>query len=345
VAWDLAGPTVRHEEFAAYKATRERKAQELYDQIPMIQGILLAYGIPSLSAKGFEADDIIGTIATKNEKAGRKTLIVTGDLDALQLVHDEATEVVVFVKGLSETKTYDEKAVVDRYGLHPDQLIDLKTMLGDTSDNIPGLPGIGEKTAVTLLQEHGTVAKIFAALKRGEIVEKFAKKLEGKEELAKQMERLVTVVRDVDLGGFDFEKAKVEKPDLDKLLPVLRDFEFKNILKRYESGVDDVRQEIPKVKTKKAKVAGTSAALDDLGDELAVLVTAKAEDLFGSTVAAIGASDGEKAFVAEHPSAEKLRAFVEKLARAKRLIAHDYKALLHVLHAAGIDVSAATRVP
>lgn len=343
VAWDLAGPTFRHDEFEAYKATRERKAQELYDQIPIIQEILRAYGIPSLSAKGFEGDDILGTIATMNEKAGRKTMIVTGDLDALQLVNDGVTEVVVFVKGLSEVKIYDEAAVVARYGLKPSQLIDLKTMLGDTSDNIPGLPGIGEKTATTLLQEFGSLENIFAALKKGEIAERFAKKLEGKEALAKQMERLVTIVRDVDLGDFDVAKAEVQPRDVQKILPVLRDLEFKNLIKKYENGNDEVREAKEDVKMKKAKSGHASKLVDVDGVTLSFVIEAKAEDLFGSTIAAVGVSDGERTFVAEHPSADVLADVVAKLAGAKSIIAHDYKLALHVLAAAGVDVASIVR--
>lgn len=343
VAWDLAGPTFRHDEFEAYKATRERKAQELYDQIPIIQEILRAYGIPSLSAKGFEGDDILGTIATMNEKAGRKTMIVTGDLDALQLVEDGVTEVVVFVKGLSEVKIYDEAAVVARYGLKPSQLIDLKTMLGDTSDNIPGLPGIGEKTATTLLQEFGSLENIFAALKKGDIAEKFAKKLEGKETLAKQMERLVTIVRNVDLGDFDAAKAEVQPRDVQKILPVLRDLEFKNLIKKYENGSEEVREAKEEVKMKKAKSGHASKLIDVDGATLSFTVEAKAEDLFGSTIAAVGVSDGERTFVAEHPSADVLADVVTKLTSAKSIIAHDYKFALHVLAAAGVDVAPIVR--
>lgn len=343
VAWDLAGPTFRHEEYKEYKATREKKSQELYDQIPIIQDILRAYGIPSLSVKGYEGDDILGTIASMNEKVGRKTLIVTGDLDALQLVNDGITEVVVFVKGLSEVKTYDEKAVVDRYGLRPDQLIDLKTMLGDTSDNIPGLPGIGEKTATILLQEHGNLKNIFAALAKGEVPEKFAKKLEGKQELALQMERLVTVVRNVDLGDFDMERAEMHAPDPLKILPILRDLEFKNIIKKYETSSQEVQETKAVVATKKAK-AGALSSLDALsGPTLSFAVQAKAEDLFGSSVAAIGVSDGERTFVAEHPDMMTLTAVVTKLAAAGQVVAHDYKHSLHSLAAAEVDVSSIVR--
>ncbi len=343
VAWDLAGPTFRHDEFAPYKATRERKAQELYDQIPIIQEVLRAYGIPSLSVKGFEGDDILGTIATLNEKAGRKTMIVTGDLDALQLVNDGVTEVVVFVKGLSEVKIYDEKAVVERYGLKPSQLIDLKTMLGDTSDNIPGLPGIGEKTATALLQEFGSLENIFSALKKGDVPEKFAKKLEGKEAMAKQMERLVTIVRDVDLGDFDAAKAEVQPRDVQKILPVLRDLEFKNLIKKYEGSSEEVREEKNDVKMKKAKSGYASKLIDVDGATLSFAVEAKAEDLFGSTIAAVGVSDGERTFVAEHPSAEVLASVVAKLATSKHIIAHDYKEALHALATAGVDVTTIVR--
>ena len=119
VAWDLPGATFRHEAYEDYKGTREKKEQELYDQIDYIQDILDAYGVPSVSAEGMEADDVLGTLAKKyGPKADTKVLILTGDLDTMQLVDDDV-EVLVFIKGLSVTKTYDEKAVYERYELGP----------------------------------------------------------------------------------------------------------------------------------------------------------------------------------------------------------------------------------
>lgn len=145
VAWDLPGATFRHELYAPYKAQREKKADELYDQIPMIQEILAAYGIPSLSVPGFEADDIIGTLAQMNaDEGGIETLIVTGDRDALQLVSD-TTKVVFFIKGLSEVKIYDIAAVEEKFGVTPTELIEVKALMGDSSDNLPGVAGIGGK--------------------------------------------------------------------------------------------------------------------------------------------------------------------------------------------------------
>lgn len=339
VAWDLAGGTFRHEEYVEYKATREKKADELYAQIPMIQDVLVAYGIPSLSVKGFEADDILGTISAMNEKKGLRTLIITGDLDALQLVTDQ-THVVFFVKGLSETKTYDPAAVVARYGLRPDQLIDLKTLLGDASDNLPGVPGIGDKTAKALLAEFGSVRAIFAALQKGDVAQKYAKKLEGKQDVAKQMTRLVTIVRDVDLDGFTYEKAMVHAPDVDKLLPMLRDLEFKNLVKKYETGSEDVQQEKAAVREKKVKAAKASASLGALGSgTLSLVVESKATDLFGNTLAAVGISDGEAVFVREQPTADDLVEVVTKLAGASDVLCHDFKAALHALAGADVDVA------
>lgn len=345
VAWDLPGGTFRHEEYKAYKATREKKAPELYAQIPMIQELLLAYNIPSLSAPGFEADDVIGTIASHNARQGYKTLIVTGDLDALQLV-DEFTHVVFFVKGLSETKLYDPKTVHERYGLRPDQLIDLKTLLGDVSDNLPGVPGIGEKTAFALLQEFGTVQGIFDALKSGKVPEKYAKKLNGQEEHAKQMRRMVTIVRDVDLNGFDVSTATVAPPKLEVLVPLLRDLEFKTLLKKYQPQAIG-EGTVPRQQGKKTTNGGLKTVKFEeiMGDRLGFLLDAKATDLFGGTIARVGLCDGERCAVIDEPDAKALASVVARLAQAKTIVVHDGKTALHVLHDAGVDVAALLNKP
>lgn len=342
VAWDLPGGTFRHDEYAPYKATREKKADELYAQIPMIQEVLSAYGIPSLSVPGFEADDILGTISAMNEQAGLKTLIVTGDLDSLQLV-SEMTTVVFFVKGLSETKLYTPEAVKERYGLRPDQLIDLKTLLGDTSDNLPGVQGIGDKTAKALLAQFGTVKGIFDALKAGKVEAKFAKKLEGKEEVAKQMCRLVTIVRDVQIPGFDRAKTTVHAPDLDRLLPMLRDLEFKNLLKKYEGSSEEVQEQKSKVKMKKAETKRVEDVAALAKGAMSLVVETKATDLFGNSLAAVGISDGSTMCIRENPNEASLKEMIAELAHATEIHVHDYKSALHALARAGADVRAIAR--
>lgn len=235
VAWDLPGETFRHETFKEYKATRVKKEQELYDQIPMIQDLLSVYGIPSLSAARYEADDILGTVVTLCRKHKIDTLIVTGDRDALQLV-DEHTNVLFFVKGVSETKLYDVAAVRERFGLEPEQLIDLKAFMGDASDNIDGVAGIGEKTALELVQTFGSVEEIFQALKK--TPEKFKPawraKLEGQKEHALHMKKIVTIARDVPLKDFELESACVKLPNTEALLKKFQALEFRTFIKKYQ---------------------------------------------------------------------------------------------------------------
>ncbi len=155
-AWDRPEPTFRHVRFAEYKGTRKETPDDLRAQGPLARELCQVFGIPALEAAGFEADDIIGTLAGQGKAAGYEVLIVTGDLDALQLV-EPGVRVTTTVKGVSDTVIYDEAAVEARYGLKPSQLVDLRALRGDASDNIPGVPGIGEKTAVKLLQTFGDV--------------------------------------------------------------------------------------------------------------------------------------------------------------------------------------------
>ncbi len=372
VAWDLPGGTFRHEEYEPYKATREKKADELYAQIPIIQNILLAYGIPSLSATGFEADDILGTIASMNERKGDiETLIVTGDLDSLQLVSDK-TKVVVFIKGLSQVKVYDQEAVQERYGLPPERLIDLKALVGDTSDNLPGVSGIGDKGAVELLQAHGDVDGIIAALQDGSLLPKFQKKLQGQEEVMKQMKRLVTIVRDVSLPDFSYEKCTIESPNAERLLPIFEDLEFKNLVKKYKGNRLTQIEEVQTDRTDQERIermrdgsfgavqtgrrpvspvpakggaSPTANYLSDLSPQrLAIAVIRKAQDLFGALIESIAVTDGKKTFVVEHPDAKVLQEVVHTLSQSDEVIAFDVKALLHLFADAGVEMATMLRM-
>ncbi len=167
-SFDLAAPTFRHKQYQQYKANRVKGPDELYAQIPHVKEVVRAFNIPIYEMEGFEADDVIGTIAKQESRIKSKelskneieTIIVTGDLDALQLV-DEHTKVYTMRKGLSDSVLYDEAAVRERYGISPEQLKDFKGLRGDASDNIPGVKGIGEKGAVKLIQEYGSLENIF----------------------------------------------------------------------------------------------------------------------------------------------------------------------------------------
>ena len=286
VAWDLAGGTFRHEAYAEYKGTREKKADELYEQIDVIKDALDVYGIPSLSAAGYEADDVIATLAKKYAKDGVSIKILSGDMDLLQLVNGDV-RVIAFKKGISETVEYDRQAVVDRYGLEPNQMIDFKALMGDPSDNIPGIEGVGKKTAATLLQKYESINGLLRALQRDELEEKYAKRLRGKEKELKDMQDLVRLIKTVKLPGFRITDAKITDPDLEILIPMLEDLQFKNLLRKYKKN-DGAEHSVKVIKNK-------PAAIDQIKtDTLYIASHIVQADLFGKASIEIVFSDGSK---------------------------------------------------
>ncbi len=335
VAWDLPSGTFRNEIDENYKAHREKKEQELYDQIPMIQEMLEKFNIPSIEAEGFEADDIIGTLSKNASKKDIFSLIVTGDLDALQLVSDD-THVLFFQKGVTQTKRYDIDAVKERYDLHPDQLIDFKSFKGDSSDNIAGVKGVGDKTATLLLHRHGDINDVFKALAKGEVEAKFAKKLDGQKENAMLAKRLVTIVRDIPLG-FRFSSAVVEI-DRGAVVQVYRDYEFKTLLRKY----DTTKQTVPPPPLLKQKEKFEVAqykkpeeffsALKKQDKSLQSLhVMKKEEDLFGQGVAYIAAADTKSTAIISYPDDQTIQETFKILSESQVVVMHGAKQVMHMV--------------
>ena len=159
VAFDKGRVVFRHEDYADYKAQRKGMPDELRPQMNLIKDILKAMNVAIFEMEGYEADDLIGTMVKWAEKENLETLIVTGDRDALQLVSKD-TKVLLTRKGISELEIFDTEAIQEKYGLTPEQIIDLKGLMGDQSDNIPGVPGVGEKTALKLLHQYGSMENI-----------------------------------------------------------------------------------------------------------------------------------------------------------------------------------------
>ncbi|MCJ7790487.1 MAG: DNA polymerase I, partial [Candidatus Atribacteria bacterium] len=159
IVFDTPVPTFRHKEFKEYKANRKKMPDELINQIPLIKEIINNYNIPIYSKEGYEADDIIGTIAKEAEKRNCTTIIVTGDKDAFQLISPH-TQVMTTIKGITEVKIYDEESIRKKYGVDPGKIVDILALKGDSSDNIPGVPGIGEKTALALIKKFGSLKDI-----------------------------------------------------------------------------------------------------------------------------------------------------------------------------------------
>jgi DNA polymerase-1 len=229
-SFDLAAPTFRHEEYKEYKATRVKAPDELYAQIGRVKEVVEAFNIPIYEKSGFEADDVLGTMVFQSENSQEKieNVIVTGDLDTLQLVSAK-TKVYALRKGMSDTVIYDEAGVVERYGLKPNQMIDYKGLRGDQSDNIPGVKGIGEKTATELLQKYETLENVYASL--SEIKGATKDKLERDKMQAFMSKKLATIVKDVPLE-LDFEKALTHEFNRKKLVDLFQELNFFSLIKR-----------------------------------------------------------------------------------------------------------------
>ncbi len=236
VAFDRKEPTFRHKAFEAYKAQREKKPDDLYEQIPIVEDLLKVLKIPTLSKSGYEADDIIATLCDKTKSCKNLTrVILTGDKDTFQLI-DDTTFVLTPGKGIKDTLMYDPAAVTARFSLTPEQMIDYKALRGDPSDNIPGVRGIGEVGAAKLLGEFGTLENLYKQIENETPqVEKIPKKqkenlVEFKKDALKAKE-LVALVHDVPVE-FDLEAAHLVEPDHLALIAALAELDFKSLLPR-----------------------------------------------------------------------------------------------------------------
>ena len=232
VAFDVSHRTFRVEKYENYKSNREQMPDTMRSQMDLIYEGLRAFSIPIYTKEGFEADDVIGTISKKACELGHKVLILTGDQDAFQLIDkDGYVKVIIPTKG--ELKEYDWNGVFNKLGVYPDQIIDYKSLRGDTSDCIPGIKGIGEKTAQALLQEYGHLDNVLANVEnvKGNSVRE---KLKTGVEDAKLSYYLATIIRDLDVD-FDFEKTKVELPDISSATEFLKSMQFYKFLKNINS--------------------------------------------------------------------------------------------------------------
>lgn len=228
VALDAPGNTFRHDDFEAYKGTRRETPDELQVQLVASRDLIAALGVPTIELSGFEADDVIGTISRQAEANDYHTFIVTGDLDALQLV-DPCITVVTTRQGVTDVVRYTPEAVEERYGFGPALIPDYKALVGDTSDNIPGVPGVGEKTATKLLQQFGPVENLIARI--DEVEEKFRKKLLPALDQIPKSKWLATIVRDCELN-YDFAPYRLTPAQFETARTALEALEFRNHLRR-----------------------------------------------------------------------------------------------------------------
>ena len=227
-AFDLPLPTFRHERDATYKATRRPMPDELRPQIERVKELLGKFGIPIYSLPGYEADDVIGALARQAEKAGVETIIVSGDLDPLQLVTPR-TKLMTTRQGFQNTVIYDEEMIRQRYGLRPDQMVDYKALKGDTTDNIPGVPGVGEKTAAKLIAENATLEGVYADLTR--FTPRLREALETNKAEVFNSRELARIVTDLPVR-LDLQKTRRTSYDRAGVLELFRDLEFRSLVPR-----------------------------------------------------------------------------------------------------------------
>jgi DNA polymerase-1 len=229
-AFDVGAPTFRSKEYEEYKAGRRAMPDDLRPQIEKVRDVLTSFTIPIYGVPGYEADDVIGTFARICEERGHPVTIVSGDLDCLQLV-SESVEALVPRRGITDTFVYGPDQVRQRYGFEPLQLVDFKALRGDTSDNIPGVPGVGDKTAAKLVQDFGTIESLLERV--DELPDGRTKtSLKAHEDQVRLGKRMVTIVRDVPVE-LDLEKARWTRYDYDKVRTVFDRFEFRQLLSRF----------------------------------------------------------------------------------------------------------------
>ncbi len=359
--WDTEAPTFRHEAYVEYKANRKQKEDELYAQIPWIKEGFAALGIESLELDGYEADDLIGTLAVRAKKKGWDVTIVTGDRDALQLI-GKGIRVLAFKKGLSETKIYDEAAVQEEYGLSVEQFLEYKAMRGDASDNIPGIKGIGEKGATDLLQTYGTIKGVMKAAhdKKSKLSDSIRKKLLDAEKEIPLLMNLVTIDTDVPIKWMP--EVETFPKDKDALLSFLHRMGFRSLIGKIP-GAEKVTKEMkmkeekPVNKISKKSLPKLSAgeiedvlvtdekglheALEALrcGSDIVVFSPADAQrSLFADTGAGVVLACKDKGFhISDHlMGSSMLKEFL--LDEALSFVAHDAKSELKKLEAYGQKV-------
>lgn len=297
VAFDAGKTTFRHETYAEYKGTRQKTPGELAEQIPLIKNLLDAYQIRYLEMENYEADDIIGSFAQQVDKEKYETLIVSGDKDLLQLV-SEHVQVLLPKRGVTETVRYDVKAVEEKYGIKPQQIIDLKGLMGDTSDNIPGIPGVGEKTALKLLKQFGTVEEVV-----NRIDEISGKKLQEKVRQNRQQallsKQLATIYTEIPLP-LSIEDLRWTGGDHEQIVALFKKLEFKSLLERMDKSqnLKNISNQIEQ-ETISVQEIYTSDELKDWEsffqqDPLSVFVEITEDNPHYADIAGISVSDGQK---------------------------------------------------
>lgn len=327
VAWDKRGTNIRarREIYPEYKTGRKKAPEDFYAQLPILFELLEAFGWPLYELDDYEADDIMGAFAKQAESKGIETCLLTSDLDALQLV-SPMTKVYALKNGLSNIEEFDENAFEKKYGIKVEQFLDLKSLKGDSSDTIPGVPGIGEKTAVELLQKYQTLDGVYENL--DEIKPTISKKLIAGKDLAYISKKISRIWTEAPIK-LDWEEADVNDTDLDKVAAILNKLEFFSLVKRLPKHMQPIHNghalSVDKHKIDKLSVVSWPETLNI--DE-PIVMHVEEDELWAS--------------FASHTVSKKLIKDIEKSEwrtfELSQIVAYDLKTLYHQLDKFGVSV-------
>ena len=356
VCFDVHAPTFRHEKYADYKAGRRPMPDELRPQIPLLKEVLAAMNVPAYELAGWEADDLLGTIGARCEAAGWTCEIVTGDRDSLQLVSPGVSvKLVVSRMGKTETKTFTPETFYEAYGFPPAQIVDLKALMGDSSDNIKGVPGIGEKTAGELVRRYGTIEKIYAAPDALEVSPAVRKKLEAGRASAFESHDLATIRTNAPID-FSPEKNLRRGPDVPALYRLFRKLEFTKLIAKWKlapaedeaadenadlplfaSGTKPDAEPVPAVADAEPGVPALAELLAACTEEDFVCVSADVRAFPGFSEFALLAGTRAARIRAADFSEKEYRGFLEKFFGPDvKKVAHDVKSLMRACLDAGL---------
>lgn len=304
VAFDRKAPTFRHIEFKEYKAGRKKMPDELREQFEPLKDLLDKFNIHRLEIDGYEADDIIGTVSKIAEDNGFKVYIVTGDKDAIQLASNKTTTLIT-KKGVGEVEEYDYDSVIEKYEMTPTQFIDLKGLMGDKSDNIPGVPGIGEKTGIKLIKEFSSIEGIFDNI--DSIKGSTKKKLEENKELAIMSKKLATIIRDVPVE-FNLEELEYGNYNTKDILDVFKYLGFTSLIPRIGS-LDESEDIVNEANVEISKLEDIDEFINKVkeNNELIIKTVTREGNILDKRIKYIFLSvDGKKIYYVEEDSIYKL---------------------------------------
>ena len=330
VAFDAGKTTFRHESYGDYKGGRQKTPPELSEQFPYLRKLIDAYQIKRYEKELYEADDIIGTLAKQAENEEMDVIIVSGDKDLTQLATDQVT-VYITRKGMTDIERYTPAHIEEKYGLSPHQIIDMKGLMGDASDNIPGVPGVGEKTAIKLLKEYGSVEALYEqieAMKKSKMKEKLVEN----EESAKLSKKLATIFTEAPID-ITLEDLNYPGPNEEELLNVWQELSFKSLIEKSEFQVEEKE-------TAELDFEIVQEVTEDmLKETMAVHVEIENEHYHSCRVLGFGFTDGEKTFYLSFDAMqenETIKNWLEDETKKKYM--SDSKAAQAILNRVGVEL-------